>query len=212
MNCEDIVAIIQDSIEKNPSDLNSHKAMEHIAGCVDCRDALQGREALYELRARNPATAPAGLFSRVIQDVMADARPRQTGYGFWHGTGFGAAVAASVIMAIMAFGVMRSPEVSSTPAMQDFTIALNEPRNINIAIEAGHDFAEATVSVFLSGDVELAGFGSKREISWTTSLAQGVNQLSLPIVATSPNGGTLLVRLDNEGAQKVFVVNLKTSG
>ena len=212
MNCEDVIASIQNATDNGPADLDSRKAMEHIANCEDCRDALKGKEAMHELRKRSLAIAPESLFTRVIQDVIADAEPRKVGYGFWHGTGFGAAVAASVVMAIMAFGVMRSSEVSPTPAVYDFEIALNETRNVNVAIEAGRDFAAATVSIYLSGDVKLAGFGGKREISWTTSLAQGVNQLSLPIVATSPNGGTLLVRLDNGGAQKVFVVNLKTSG
>jgi hypothetical protein len=66
--------------------------------------------------------------------------------------------------------------------------------------------------VFLSGGVELAGFGNQREISWSTDLEQGVNQLTLPVIATDLNGGSLLVRLDHEGVQKVFKVNLKTSG
>ena len=211
MNCEDVIEKIRNTTETGPADLASHKAMEHIAGCENCRDALRGREALYEFRKRNLATAPEGLFTRVVQDVVTNAEPGKSGYGFWHGTGFGAAVAASVIMAVIAFGVVQFPGNGAT-ATHDVEIALNETRNVNIAIEAGRDFAEATVSVFLSGDVELAGFGSKKEISWNTSLVQGVNQLSLPIVATGLSGGTLLVRLDNDGAEKVCLVNLKISG
>jgi hypothetical protein len=211
MNCEDVIEKIQNTTETGPADLDWHKAMAHIAGCEDCRDALRGSAALYEFRKRNLATAPEGLFTRVVQDVVTNAEPRKAGYGFWHGTGFGAAVAASVVIAVIAFGVVQSPGNGAT-ATHDVEIALNETRNVNIAIEAGRDFAEATVSVFLSGDVELAGFGSKKEISWNTSLVQGVNQLSLPIIATGPSGGTLLVRLDNDGAEKVFLVNLKISG
>ena len=211
MNCEDVIGKIRNTTEAGQADLDWHKAMEHIDGCEICRDALRGSEALYEFRKRNLATAPEGLFTRVVQDVVTNAEPGKSGYGFWHGTGFGAAVAASVIMAVIAFGVVQSPGSGAT-ATHDVEIALNETRNVNIAIEAGRDFAEATVSVFLSGDVELAGFGSKKEISWNTSLVQGVNQLSLPIVATGLSGGTLLVRLDNDGAEKVFLVNLKIPG
>lgn len=78
-----------------------------------------------------------------------------------------------------------------------------------MAIDAGREMRGATVSVFLAGGVELAGFGSRRQISWTTDLEQGVNQLQLPVVATDLNGGSLLVGLDHEGVQKVFFVNLK---
>ena len=126
--------------------------------------------------------------------------------------GIGGAVAATLVMAFMISIERPSSDLSSAPAALEFVIAMNEARNVNIAIDAGHDLQGATVSVFLSGGVELAGFGSKREISWATDLEQGVNQLQLPVVATDLNGGSLLVRLDHEGVQKVFRVTLKTLG
>ena len=94
----------------------------------------------------------------------------------------------------------------------EFVIALNETRDVNVAIEAGHDLIGATVRVFLSGGVELAGYGDSREISWNTDLARGINQLTLPVIATDMNGGTLVVELDHEGMRRVFRVNLKLSG
>ena len=212
MNCEDAIAKIQSDSESGPTDLDSRQAMEHIAGCEDCRDALNGLEALHEIRKQTPVGAPEGLFGRIIQNVTENAKPQKTRYGFWHGVGIGGAVAATLIMAFMASTVMRSPEVASAPATPEFVIAMNEARDVNIAIDAGRDLQGATVSVFLSGGVELAGFGNKREISWSTNLEQGVNQLTLPVVATSLDGGSLLVRLDHDGVQKVFRVNLKIQG
>ena len=73
-----------------------------------------------------------------------------------------------------------------------------------MAIDAGREMRGATVSVFLAGGVALAGFGSRREISWTTDLEQGVNQLRLPVVASDLKGGYLIVRLDHEGLKKYF--------
>ena len=217
MNCEDAIARIQSKPENGepengPTDLDSRKAMEHVASCGDCRDALNGLEALHELQKGTPVSAPEGLFGRIMLNVTENLAPRKARYGFWHGVGIGGAVAATLIMAFMASTVMRSPDVTSTPATPEFVIAMNEARDVNIAIDAGRDLQGATVSVFLSGGVELAGFGNQREISWSTDLEQGVNQLTLPVIATDLNGGSLLVRLDHEGVQKVFKVNLKISG
>ncbi len=212
MNCEDAIAKFQSTSENAPSDLDSRKAMEHVAGCEDCRDALHGLEALHELQKRASVSAPEGLFGQIMQSVTANAKPQKTRYGFWHGVGIGGAVAATLIIAFMTSNVMRSPYMTSTPATPEFVIAMNEARNVNIAIDAGRDLQGATVSVFLSGGVELAGFGKQRKISWSTDLDQGINQLTLPVVATDLNGGSLLVRLDHDGVQKVFKVNLKISG
>ena len=184
MNCEDAISSFQSTSEDGPTDLESRKAAEHVAGCDECRDALLGAAALHKLRDQAPVRTPENFFEQTLQSVAANTMPRETGLGFWHGMGIGGAVAATLVMAFMISIERPSSDLSSTPAAPEFVIAMNEARNVNIAIDAGHDLQGATVSVFLSGGVELAGFGSKREISWTTDLEQGVNQLQLPVVAT----------------------------
>lgn len=212
MNCEDAIDSATAKAGDSATELDSRKALEHIAACDDCSDAMRAREALHELRQRDPVQVPEGLSGRITQQVLEQAGPDNRHYGFWHGTGLGAALAASLIVAVLTFSATDAPKVNSLPAVPAFEIVLNEARNVNVAIDAGRAFPEATVTVYLSGDVELAGFGTQRELSWTTSLKQGVNQLTLPIIATGLQGGTLLVRLDHEGTQKEFRVELKISG
>jgi hypothetical protein len=208
MNCEDAISSFQSTTENGPTDLESRKAAEHVADCDECRDALLGAAALHKLRDQEPVRSPENFFEQTMQSVAGNTMPQAAGLGFWHGMGIGAAVAASLVMAFMISFDAPSPHGDSASAVPQFAIALHEPRNVNIAIEAGRELRGATVSVFLAGGVELAGFGNKREISWTTDLDKGVNQLQLPVVATDLHGGTILVRLDHEGEQKVFLVNL----
>jgi hypothetical protein len=208
MNCEDAISSFKSTTEGGSTDLESRKAAEHIAGCDECRDALMGIAALHKLRDQEPVQVPADFFRQAMQSVTTNAKPQNTGFGFWHGMGIGAAVAASLTMAFMISFNTPSPQADSTSATPEFLIVMNEPRNVNIAIDAGRDLLGATVSVFLAGGVELAGYGNKREISWTTDLDKGVNHLQLPVIATDLHGGTVLVRLDHEGEQKVFLVNL----
>ena len=211
MNCEDAISSFQNTTENGPTDLDASKAAEHVAGCDECRDALLGIAALHKIRDQEPVQAPANFFRQTMHNVATNAAPQNTGFGFWHGMSIGAAVAASLIMAFMISFNTPSPQADSTSTTPEFLIVMNESRNINIAIDAGRDLPGATVSVFLAGGVELAGYGDKREISWTTDLEKGINQLQLPVVATDLNGGTLVVRLDHEGEQKVFLVSLKIS-
>ena len=211
MNCEDAISSFQSTTEDGATDLESRKAAEHVGGCDDCRDALLGMAALHKLRDQEPAQAPEKFFEQTMQYVTTNAVSEETGLRFWHGMGIGAAVAASLVMAFMISFDTPSPQGDSASTTPDFVIVMNEPRNVNIAIDAGRDLRGATISVFLAGGVELAGYGNKREISWTTDLEKGVNQLQLPVVATDLHGGSLVVRLDHEGEQKVFLVNLKIS-
>jgi len=209
MNCKDAISSFQSTTENGLTDLESRKAAEHVAGCDECRDALTGIAALHRLRDQKPVRAPADFFRQAMRSAISNANPQNTGFGFWHGMGIGAAVAASLVMAFMISFNASPPQTDSTSATPEFLIVMNEPRNVNIAIDAGRDFPGATVSVFLAGGVELAGYGNKREISWTTDLDKGINQLQLPVVATDLNGGSLLVRLDHAGEKKVILVSLK---
>lgn len=210
MNCEDAITHYQNTIGARPADLESRNALAHVAGCEECRDVLRGIEALHELRHLETANAPEAFFGEVVRSVTAGTEAQKP--GFWHGIGIGGAVAATVLIALMALLELRSPEPASAAMTPEFLIAIDETRDVNIAIDVGHDLEGATVSVFLSGSIELAGFGDQREISWSTDLEQGVNQLRLPVVATDLDGGSLLVRLDHDGVHKVFLVDLKISG
>jgi hypothetical protein len=211
MNCEDAISSFQSTTENGPTDLESRKAAEHVAGCDECRDALLGTAALHKLRDQESGRAAEDFFRQAMQSVTTNAKPQNTGFGFWHGMGIGAAVAASLVIAFMISLNTSSPQADSTSATPEFLVVMNEPRNVNIAIDAGRDLLGATISVFLAGGVELAGYGDTREISWTTDLEKGINQLQLPVVATDLNGGSLGVRLDHAGEQKVFLVSLKIS-
>lgn len=94
--------------------------------------------------------------------------------------------------------------------MAEFVVTLGEPRNMDIAIETGMPLDGASISVLLSGGVELDGYDDRRELTWTTDLEAGINRLSLPVVAIDPAGGKMVVRLDHPDSEQVFVVRLKT--
>jgi hypothetical protein len=60
--------------------------------------------------------------------------------------------------------------------------------------------------------VEIDGYGTRRELSWSEDLDAGVNRLSLPVTASGFEGGQMVVRLEHPLSEQVFVVQLPVDG
>lgn len=180
----------------------------HISTCSECREALRGAESLALLSNRDVGQPPAGLFDRIIDDAVTQEDSPRERRGFWLGTGFGGAVAASLLMLALALGWI-GPTVDEDPGIAQFAVAVSEPRNMEIAIETDRALAGANISILLSGNVAIDGYGDRRELAWTTDLKAGVNRLSLPVMAIDSTGGQVVVRLDHPDSEQVFVVQLK---
>lgn len=180
--------------------------MNHIATCEDCSDAFQGVIAMHTMRSLPAESAPAGMFERVMSRTVEQ---HETGQRFWLGAGFGGAIAASLLAVAFALGMLTIPE---KPEVAEFYVSMDESRPMHVAIEADRPLQDAKISILLSGDVRIDGFGDRRELSWTDDLDAGVNKLTLPLVAIGADGGQMIVRLDHPDSEQLFVVQLRTDG
>lgn len=159
---------------------------------------------------RDQATVPGSerVFNRVINKTSYDPHEQASRRGFWLGAGFSGAIAASLLAVAFALGLLHStPEVQ--PQAAEFFVSLQEVRPMNIAIEADRLLEDAEISILLSGDVEIDGFGARDQLSWIDDLEPGVNQLTLPIRAIGQRGGQVVVRLTHPDSEQIFVVQLK---
>ena len=207
MKCESVAERMTSLAAGTLSDEQRHACMDHIAGCRDCDDALQGAIAMHTVRSQQTDAAPQGLFERVMRRTL-DASKRQTsGQRFWLGAGFGGAIAASLLAVAFALGMLTVP---AQPEVAEFMLSTEEARPMHVAIEADRPLQDATISILLSGDVQLEGFGDRRELSWTEDLDAGINKLTLPLKAVGESGGQLVVRLSHPDSEQLFVVYLKT--
>ena len=169
-------------------------------------DVQRGTEALDMLRGRQIGDTPDGFFERTMQKVSQSTNAKRRPDRFWMGTGFGAGVAASIFAVAFAFGLLAPRADVAT----SFQISLNEPRQMDIAIETDRELRAATITIILAGNVDLDGFRGQRELSWSENLDAGVNRLSLPLIATGMAGGQVIVRLDHPQSEQVFVIDLET--
>ena len=182
--------------------------LTHVGGCHDCRLEMRGVEALAELRNREFDGVPEGLFDRVVERAVTRFPRQRSNNGFWKGAGFGA-IAASLVALAFALALLDRPDPASAA---EFAVSLGEARQMDIAFETDRALAGATITILLSGSVEIDGYGTQRELSWSADLDAGVNRLSLPVMASGFEGGQMVVRLEHPLSEQVFVVRLPVDG
>lgn len=211
MNCDQITKRI-DTVSALPlSDAERRSWSEHLANCDECQSALQGAEALQAVRNQPEIDPPADFFESVLsQTEQAQQQPKQSKQ-FWLGAGFGGAVAAAIVVAVMTLGIFGEP-AQELPAPVEFMVSMHETRDLYIAIDAEYPMRGAKLSVVLPDGIALSGFSERRELAWTDDLVAGVNKLTLPLIALGQSGGQMVVTLDHENNHQVFIINLKLEG
>lgn len=211
MRCEDVLTHLQRT--DAGGELAKRAAAEHLAGCTECRDAAHALAVLRADRAM-PIRVPSddSLHNAIALAVARGASPapapRRAGT-FWLGAGFGAALAASIAWGV----VMLRPTLPETPSahVPQVTLAVNEQRDVNVALSSPSALDDAEIRVALSGEIGLRGFDDEREIRWTADLDAGVNQLTLPVIALGAGGGQVLVEIQHGDKRRVFLVDVRTT-
>jgi anti-sigma factor RsiW len=211
MNCESVVERIRALAEGALHGEEKGACMNHVATCQDCADALRGVRAMLVIRDQAAVPGSERVFSRVMSRAGYDPHREASRRGFWLGAGFGGAIAASLLAAAIALGLLSNP-VPDAPAAAEFYVSATEVRSMNIAIEADRPLQGAQISILLSGDVEVDGYVDRHELSWVDDLEPGVNRLTLPIRAIGERGGQMVVRLSHPDSEQIFVVQLKVDG
>lgn len=209
MKCETVSMSISD-LALRVLDINEREPlMNHIETCTECRDALRGAEALLEVRRQQIEEPPAQLFERVMATVASESSQPGSKQRFWIGAGFGGAIAASLFALALFFGWTDGLRPDA-PNTEEFVVSVDEARVMNLAFETDRKLDGAQITILLSGNIEIDGYGSQRELSWSENLDSGVNRLSLPVLASDVGGGQMVVRMTHPLSEQVFVINLPT--
>jgi hypothetical protein len=208
MKCEDVLSILQTT--GAGTEAARRAANEHLADCEDCRNAVHALAVLRADRALPLPPVGEGAFARAmhaaatLRDRPQRARAPRT--WFWLGAASGAAIAAGIAAAVI---VMRAPvappPASGAPAV---TLAVNETRDVSVAVRSAEPLADAEIRVTLTGEIALQGFEEQREVRWRTNLDRGVNQLTLPLIAVGVSGGQVVVEVQHRDKRRSFVVDV----
>jgi len=147
--------------------------------------------------------ADAGFYDQALVRATHAGSRRQRNR--WLLTGFGAAIAATIAVWMIGGMLLTNPQLpDAESAIPGVTMALEEPRTVNLVFASATRLDSATLTVSLPVGIELEGFPGQREISWQTNLSEGKNLLPLTLIALTPTGGELLARLEHEDRDRTF--------
>jgi hypothetical protein len=205
MRCEDAIELIR--TPGAPASAGLHAARAHAETCDDCRAALRGLDALHGLRNEPEPAFDERAVERAIDRALGESPQRRYRRGFWSGVASGAALAATI--AAVAVGISLYSPGDDARAVPEVRIVLNQRSNVTVTLETPEALANAEVRVELRGALALDGYEGQRELRWSTNLDRGVNQLTLPVVASQAGGGQVLVEVTHGDKRRTFVLDVR---
>lgn len=200
MECLDFASQLDDFLD---SRVDERPMREHLNLCDDCRKRFQHAVAVQSaLRKLSPPEAPPAFLEQAISRA---SRPSAAGSHPSRWAMFGMALAASLVLGVAA-GVFLS--LREAP-VQTVALAVERPETVRMVFNSARPLQAATLSLALPENVEVVGYGPRRELSWQTDLREGQNLLQLPLIAHGAVKDELLARLSHGASTKTFRVKFE---
>jgi hypothetical protein len=216
MKCEHAARLLDQYLDGSLSPAAAGEVRSHLKQCPDCRAEQGELTALRRLLAALPAPpVRMGVLERMLNTAVAPVPSTSV----WHmPVWYRAAVgAAAVLLLAVGFGLgvhvagrkPAGPQVVLTAQAVQLGSAV---QRVGLMFRASEALADASISVSLPDDVEIAGRPQVRHLSWRTDLKAGPNLLELPLLATGPGSGTLVVRLSQGSLVRILEIPITVRG
>lgn len=200
MSCDKIQSLLNDYVDGELPVLHVEVVKKHCDTCEACSARLEGLRA-QKLTLKSLPVVPAseGFEKRVIKDAIKEASSHASSQ---HNGLLKLAAVAMISALVLWVGLINQP--SGVDESQILVDVGNEVRTIKVAIDADKAIEAVSLRVDLSDNLELAGFGSKRQITWNANLHKGVNVISLPIIGIAQGKGDITTRINLNGKEKIM--------
>jgi len=200
MECIDFTSRLDDYLD---GQADERGMQAHLRGCAECsrqyQHALAVQAAVRKLAP--PEVHPAFGDQAILRATRPNAaHPRRRAV-------LGVALAASLVLGV-ALGAYLS--MGDAP-VQSVVLAVEKPETVRMVFNSSKPLRAATLSLALPDNVEVVGYGSRRELSWQTDLREGQNLLQLPLIAHGTVKDELLARLSHGAGTKTFRLKIETS-
>ena len=198
MECSEFARQLDDLLDGRLHALGRKSIEEHLGRCPDCRQLHEHAVAVLETvrKLAPPAMHPGFIdqaLSRATRPAVGAARPK------WRPV-LGMALAASLVLGV-ALGVFLATRSEPVHAV---ALTVDRPETVRLMFNSAKPLKAATLSLALPENVELVGYGGRRELSWQTDLREGGNLMQLPLVARGVAKQELVASLSHGGNSKTF--------
>jgi anti-sigma factor RsiW len=203
MECSEFALRLDDLLDGRLDALGRKSLQEHLERCADCRKRHEHAVAVLEaVRKLTPPAPHPGFIeqalSRATRPVPVAARSK------WRPV-LGMALAASLVLGV-ALGVFLATRPDPVQAV---VLTIDQPETVRLIFNSAKPLKAATVSLALPENVELVGYGGRRELSWQTDLREGGNLMQLPLVVRGATKQDLVASLSHGGSSKTFRLKIE---
>jgi hypothetical protein len=203
MECSDFALRLDDLLDERLDALGRKSVQGHLGLCSDCRHRHGHALAVLEtVRKLSPPALHPGFIdqalSRATRPAAGAARPK------WRPV-LGMALAASLVLGV-ALGVFLATRPEPVQAV---ALTIDRPETVRLMFNSAKPLKAATLSLALPENVELIGYGGRRELSWQTDLREGGNLMQLPLVVRGAPKEELVASLSHGGSSKTFRLKIE---
>jgi hypothetical protein len=201
MTCRDSTASLDDYLDGQLEAVARQALETHLQQCPRCRLEHERAATLKAALRALPAPAPRPGFASA-----ALARAVRGGHDRWRPL-VAMALAASLVLALAVALVVGTGPVPAP--VQTVTLTLEQPETLRLKFNSAKALPVATLSLALPENLELVGYGARRELTWQADLKEGGNLLQLPLVARGAIKDELVARLSHGQSTKTFRVRIE---
>lgn len=171
----------------------------HLADCDVCRQKLRSaRELQRMLATMPPPPEPPELAERQFARLWDAQEKPPSRWPQW----LQPSLVASLFLGILLGGsVMKWWEPAAAPSQAMVTVELYDTREVKFVVTAGKDIQQARVTLQIPEHMELEGFPGRHQLVWNTPLKAGANLLSLPLKASQPGSGEIVMVIDSSAGR-----------
>ena len=203
MECHDFALQLDDWLDGRLDSARKKSIQEHLGRCPSCRRLYERANAVQAgLRELPPPTLHPDFTDRAL------SRAARAAVGRAHSRRrpvLGMALAASLVLGL-ALGVFLTTRPEPVQAV---ALTIDRPETVRLMFNSAKPLKAATVSLALPENVELVGYGNRRELSWQTDLREGGNLMQLPLVARGATKQELVASLSHGGSSKMFRLKIE---
>ena len=200
MKSEHVTDQLHDYLDGALSTADAAAVKCHVESCVQCSTEWGELRALTRALAGAAAPLPRdGVLERMLRVAVRQGVEPGPWFRtpFWNRAGLSA---AALLLLVVGFGVglqsadrkAAGPQIELAAQPVELGRAV---QTVGLMFRASGNVRDASISVWLPDDVQIAGRPKVHQLSWRTDLKRGPNLLELPLQATGPHSGTVLVRL-----------------
>ena len=204
MECRDFATQLDELLDGRLDVARQKAAQEHLGRCPDCRRRHAHAVAVLEaVRKLSPPVMHPGFTDQALSRAtrVGGARP------VWRPV-LGMAIAASLVLGV-AVGAFLTTQRSP---VQTVALTIDRPETVRLMFNSAKPLKAATLSLALPENVELVGFGGRRDLSWQTDLREGGNLMQLPLIVRGATKQELVASLSHGGSSKTFRLKIEVDG